>query len=89
MPSQQLHSWILKESASDHRSETTHVIRNHHISTKQPKQNLNIHNNRQRQQHPTPLNKEALHSHIKDSSLNRNIGKVRITSVFNKLINQT
>ena len=29
--------------------------------------------------------KEALHICIKDPSLNRNIGKVRITSVFNKL----
>ena len=27
--------------------------------------------------------KEALHVHIKDPSLNRNIGKVRISSVFN------
>ena len=30
--------------------------------------------------------KEALHIHIKDPSLNRNIGKVRIPSVFNKLL---
>ena len=30
--------------------------------------------------------KEALHIHIKDPSLNRNISKVRIPSVFNKLL---
>ena len=30
--------------------------------------------------------KEALHICIKDPSHNRNIGKVRITSVFNKLL---
>ena len=30
--------------------------------------------------------KEALHIHIKDPSLNRNIGKVRIPSAFNKLL---
>ena len=30
--------------------------------------------------------KGALHIHIKDPSLNRNIGKVRIPSVFNKLL---
>ena len=30
--------------------------------------------------------KEALHICIKDPSLNRNIGKVRITTVFNKLL---
>ena len=30
--------------------------------------------------------KEALYIHIKDPSLNRNIGKVRIPSVFNKLL---
>ena len=30
--------------------------------------------------------KDALHIHIKDPSLNRNIGKVRISSVLNKLI---
>ena len=29
---------------------------------------------------------EALHIHIKDPSLNRNIGKVRIPLVFNKLL---
>ena len=32
------------------------------------------------------LAKEALHIHIKDPSLNRNIGKVRIPSVFKKLL---
>ena len=30
--------------------------------------------------------KEALHIHVKDPSLNRNIGKVGIPSVFNKLL---
>ena len=30
--------------------------------------------------------KEALHIHIKDPSLNRNIGKVRIPTVFYKLL---
>ena len=39
-----------------------------------------------RQQHPTPLRAKALHFHIKDPLLNRNIGKVRIPSVFNKLL---
>ena len=37
-------------------------------------------------QHPTPLSKRSTHICIKDPSLNRNIGKVRIPSVFNKLL---
>ena len=43
-------------------------------------------NNRQRQQHLYCQENVALHIHIKDPSLNRNIGKVRIPSVFNKLL---
>ena len=78
----------LKERVSDHRNQTTSAIRNHHISTKHPKAELkdftiiDIDSNTL---HHCQA-KEALHIHIKDPSLNRNIGKVRIPSVFNKLL---
>ena len=50
----------LKERVSDHRNQTTSAIRNHHISTKPPKSRTKrFHNNRQRQQHPTPLSKRS------------------------------
>ena len=62
VPSQQLHSWIHRwnqqvpeRKVLDHRNQTTSAIRNHHISTKQTKAECTwFHNNRQRQQHPTP-----------------------------------
>ena len=66
----------------------TSTIRNHHISTKHPKAEhkdftiMDI--DRNILHHQT---KEALHIHIKDPSLNRNTSKVRIPSVFNKLLN--
>ena len=77
----------LKERVSDHRNQTTSAIRNHHISTKHPKAELKeftiIDREGNTLQHWA---KEALHIHIKDPSLNRNIGNVRIPSVFNKLL---
>ena len=77
----------LKERVSDHRNQTTSAIRNHHISTKHPKAELKdftiIDRDSNTLHHQA---KEALHIHIKDPSLNRNIGKVRIPSVFNKLL---
>ena len=76
-----------KERVSDHRNHTSNAIRNHHISTKHPKAELKdftiIDRESNTLHHQT---KEALHICIKDPSLNRNIGKVRIPSVFNKLL---
>ena len=77
----------LKERISDPRNQTTSAIRNPHISTKHPKAELKdftiIDRNSNTLHHWA---KEALHICIKDPSLNRNIGKVRIPSVFNKLL---
>ena len=77
----------LKERVSDHRNQTTSTIRNHHISTKHPKAELKdftiIDRDSNTLHHQS---KEALHICITDPSLNRNIGKVRIPSVFNKLL---
>ena len=77
----------LKERVSDHTNQTTSAIRNHHISTKHPKAELKdfpiIDRESNILHHQA---KEALHIHIKDLSLNRNIGKVRIPSVFNKFL---
>ena len=92
MSSPQLHSWIhrwtnrsLKERVSDHRNQTTSTIRNYNF-TKHAKSVLEdftiIDTNSNTLHHQT---KEALHICIKDPSLNRKIGKVRIPSVFNKL----
>ena len=71
----------LKERVSDHRNQTS-ANRNHQISTKHPKSELKdftiIDRESNTLHHHT---KEALHIHIKDPSLNRNIGM----SVFNKL----
>ena len=77
----------LKERVSDHRNQTTSAIRNHHISTKLPKAELKDFTIIDRE-HNTLYHqaKEALHICIKDPSFNRNIGKVRIPSVFNKLL---
>ena len=78
----------LKERVSDHRNQTTSAIRNHHISTKHPKAEfkdftiIDIDNRESNTLHHWA--KEAHHIHIKDPSLNRNIVKVRIPSVFNK-----
>ena len=78
---------FLKERVSDLRNQTTSAIRNHHISTKHPKAELKdftvIDRDSNILQHQA---KEARHIHIKDPSLNRNTGKVRIPSVFNKLL---
>ena len=41
---------------------------------------------RQRQQQPTLFSKRSTSHSYKDPSLNRNIGKLRIPSVFNKLL---
>ena len=74
----------LKERVSDCRNQTTSAIRNHHISTKHPKAELKDFTIIDRE--INNVHHQALHIHIKDPSLNRNIGKVRIPSVFNKLL---
>ena len=77
----------LKERVSDHRNQTTSAIRNHHISTKHPKAELKDFTRIDRESNTQHCQaKEALHIRIKDPSLNRNIGKVRIPTVFNKLL---
>ena len=77
----------LKERVSDHRNQTASAIRNHHILTKHPKAELKDFTIRDRESNTIHHQaKEALDIHIKDPSLNRNIGKVRIPSVFNKLL---
>ena len=78
----------LKERVSDHRNQTTSAIRNHHISTKHLKAELKsftIIDWESNTLHHWA--KEALHICIKDPSLNRNIGKVIIPSVFNRPLN--
>ena len=77
----------LKERVSDHRNQTTSAIRNHHISTKHPKAELKDFTIIDRESNALHHQaKEVLHLCIKDPSLNRNISKVRIPSVFNKLL---
>ena len=75
----------LKERVSDYRNQATSAIRNHHISTKHPKAELKDFTIIGRESNTLHHQaKEALHIHIKYPSLNRNIGKVRIPSVFSK-----
>ena len=77
----------LKERVSDHRNQTTSAIRNHHISTKHPKvelQDFTIIDRESNTLHHQA--KEAFYICIKDPSLNRNSGKVRIPPIFNKLL---
>ena len=77
----------LKERLSDHRNQTTSAIRNHHISTKHSKAELKDFTIIDRESNTLHHQaKEALHIHIKGPSLNRNIDKVRIPSVFKKLL---
>ena len=77
----------LKERVSDHKNQTNSAIRNYHITTKHPKAELEDFTIIDRESNTLHSQvKEALHIHIKDPSLNRNIGKVRIPSVFNKLL---
>ena len=74
----------LKERVSDHRNQTTSVIKIHHISTKHPKAELKDFTIIDRESNTLHHQaKEAFCIHIKDTSLNRNIGIVRIPSVFN------
>ena len=69
----------LKERVSHHSNQTTSAIRNHHISTKHQKAELKDFTIIDRDSNTLHCwAKEALHIHIKDPSLNRNIGKVRI-----------
>ena len=76
----------LKERVSDHRHQTTSAIRNDHIFTKNPKAEFKDFTIIERDSNTLHhWAKEALHIHIKDPSLNRNFGKIRIPSVFNKL----
>ena len=77
----------LKEWVSDHRNQTASAIRNYHISIKHPKaelQDFTIIDRDSNTLHHWA--KEALYICIKDPSLIRNIGKIRILSVFNKLL---
>ena len=76
--------WGNRTMWSDHRNQTTSAIRNHHIITKHPKAEPNVRERGSKTLHHQA--KKALHICIKDTSLNRNIGKVRIPSVFNKLL---
>ena len=77
----------LKERVSYHRNQTTSAIRNHHISTKHPKAELKDFTIIDRESNTLHhWAKEALHIRIKDPSLHRNIGKVWIPTVFNKLL---
>ena len=77
----------LKERVSDHRNQTTSAIRNHYISTKHPTAELKDFTIIDRESNTLHHQaKEVLHIHIKDPSLNRNIGKVSIPSVFNKFL---
>ena len=77
----------LNERVSDHRNETTSVIRNYNISTKHPKVELKDFTIMDRDSNTLHHQaKEGLHICTKDPSLNRNIGKVKIPSVFNKLL---
>ena len=77
-----------KEMVPDHRYQNISAIRNLlHNSTKQPKAELKDFTNIDRESNTLHHQaKEALHIHIKDPTLNRNIGKVRIPSAFNKLL---
>ena len=77
----------LKERVSDHRNQTTSAIKNHHISTKHPKAELEDFTIIDRDSNTLHhWAKQALHICIKDPSLNRNIDKVRIPSAFTKLL---
>ena len=77
----------MKERVSYHRNQTTSAIREQHISTKHQKAELEDFTMIDRESNTLNHSaKEALHICIKDPSLNRNIGKVRIPSVFNKLL---
>ena len=77
----------LKKGVSDHRNQTTSAIRNHHISTKHPKAELKDFTKIDRDSNTLHHQaKEALHICVKDPSLNKNIGKVRIPTIFNKLL---
>ena len=77
----------LIERVSSHRNQTTSAIRNNHIYTNHPKSELKDFTIIDRDSNVLHhWVKEALLICIKDPSLNRNIGKVRIPSVFNKLL---
>ena len=76
----------LKERVSDHRNQMNSAIRNH-ITTKHLTAELTDFIIIDRDSNTLQCQaKGALHIHIKDPSLNRNFGKVRIPSVFNKFL---
>ena len=78
----------LRERVSDQRYQTTSTIRNHDFSTKHPTAELKDFTVIDREcntLHCQP--KEALDTYIKDPSLNRNTGKVRIHPIFKKRVN--
>ena len=76
----------LKERVSDNRNQTTSAIRNHHIPTKHPEAE---HKDFTKTETATPYTIEQKKHFTfvsKDPSLNRNLDKVSIPSVFNKLL---
>ena len=78
----------LKKRVLDHRNQTTSAIRIHPISTKHPKAELKDFTIIDRDSNtPHHKAKETLHIHIKDPSLNRNIGKVRTPSILTNFSN--
>ena len=75
----------LRERVSDHKNQTTCAMRNQHISTNHPTAELIdltvIEGENNTLYHQV---KEAVYIHIKDPSLSRTIGKVKIPPVFKK-----
>ena len=95
MPNQQLHSWIHRWNQQVPERKEFQTI---DIKPPEPSETITSPQNTQKQnlKHFTIIDRdsntlhhwvnEALQIHIKDSSLNRNIGKVRIPSVFYQLL---
>ena len=76
----------LKERVSDHRNQTTCAIKTTTSLTNYPKAEVKDFTIDRDSNILYCWVKEALYICIKDLSLNRNIGKIRIPSVFNKLL---
>ena len=94
MPSQQLHGWIHRWNQQVPKRNSFRPWKSNHQCHQKPShlhktpkaelKDFTIIDRESNTLHHWV--KEALHIHIKDSSLNRNIGKVIITSVFNKCL---
>ena len=77
----------LKERVSDHRNQTSSAIRNHHISTKHPKAELKDFTIIDRESNTYTIEQKKHYTFVsKINYSKRNIGKVRIPTVFNKLL---